>query len=514
MSMKGAKREGDLDVAAGIRDSFIANINHALRTPLNGIVGMVELLSKSQMDEKQHLYTSVIRESTEILMLQLDNIVELTKIEAHEIESEPEMFRLNDILQDAMLPAIMSASKQGVGLHIEYVEGVAEIVLVDGVRLRKVLTNLLVTALKFTQGGELTLKVEKSPCPARDAASMRLQFSIVGSDVVGSALYNAMEKSIDARASDFLDFGEITVSLCTVYELLNVMGTKMDIRAGGHYEPPFRFDLQVQAVSGCPEESIYTQLAGKKVLVLGREIPAYDGLLQMMRLWGTECSVQIIQEGMLPPAFDAYDLVLCDIEAKIKHGIDDASNNVVWLGTHADRQGTSDMYLGLPVYPQELLAAIKIILFDEADSGKTRFNQDEKVSTVHEESPFRRVSARVLLVEDDFVSRMYAEELLEGFGCEVDVAENGDIALSKVKDGAAYDIIFMDCMMPVLDGYNAALQIRKNGYDEVPIIALTANVMEGDRRKCLDSGMTDYITKPLREADLYAALTQNLRYLL
>lgn len=511
MSVRGIKKGGQIDIAAEIRDSFIANINHALRTPLNGIVGMVDLLSKSLLDEKQHLYTSVIRESSELLMLQLDNIVEMSKIEAGEAENNPAVFRLNDIIQEALIPAIVMASKKGVLLGVEHVEGVPDIVRVDGIRLRKVLTNLLCAALKFTQGGEIILRVEKSFHPSKDAGQIRLQFSIVGSDAVGSALYDAMEKSTEIRQSDLLDFGEVTVSLCTVYELLRVMGSRMDLRAGGSYEPPFRFDLQIEPCKGQPETSVFSMLAGKRVLFLGLKIPAHDTLFQMMALWGMDVHLKENGGQDLSSLCGAYDLVLSGVAAKEKY-IGTVFDNVIWIGAQAeDVFDVGDVHLGFPIYPQEMLAALKIILIDDDPARKP---QQSDIMAGGQTHVFHKIFAKVLLVEDDFVSRMYATELLEGFGCEVDVAENGELALSRVKDGCGYDIIFMDCMMPILDGYAASQKIRQNGFNDVPIIALTANVMDDDRKKCLDCGMTDYITKPIREADIYAALTRNLHRIL
>lgn len=508
------------DFALDIHHSFLANVNHALRTPLNGVVGMTELLSKTGLQENQLGYAQIIRESTEQLMLQLDNILDLAKAEAGELNISKQAVCLSDIVKDALLPLIPVAIKKDILLAVDMDEKLPEIIHVDGRKLRQVLTNLLSCSLTLAERGKIVLKVIKEE---QEDAPSKIRFVIENSKVLYDALFGALEGSQNLGAADLREFGDVHISLLTVQKLLGTMGSRIRYDSMDGHEPPFHFDIALEETKDEPEkDSVYGSLKSKRALIFQDDILAMNMLILSLQIWGVDYRIiedeeKIVQE--LDESYRegrAYQVLFCEDLlpgsklASIKKKVPDIVMTTKQSSLSAAILNEFSACLHEPVYPRELLSTLASFYNDDRKMDEERTLSDEASQHISHQD-YDGVEANVLVVEDDFVSRMYAAELLEGFGCKVSTAENGRHALTKLANYSDYDLIFMDCMMPHLDGYKATGEIRKLGYTDIPVIALTANTMEQDEQKCLAAGMNDYVTKPVKESDLYAALIKHLK---
>ncbi len=512
----------DNNFAADINDSLIANINHALRTPLNGVVGMMGLLSKTGLDKNQSKYAHIIRESTENLMLQLDNILELAKIEDGDIIVKSKACNLRDIIKASLQPVIAPAVKKEIPISLDYGHDLPETIEIDAHKLQLILTNLFACALKFVERGKIVLKVTKENVGDEDNPHYKLRFTLENSKILFDALYGTMEQYQDIKGSDLREFGEVTVSLLTTQQLLNALGANInfDHLKDGH-EPPFHFDLNYTETTSDIPQTPFGVLEGKRVLVLQDDILEQNVLTQCLRLWNIDARPISDQDKILDEISEAYragreiDLLfitsemegkkLAVLKEKVQHIImitGEPGLNKAWLSEFS-------AHLIPPIYPEELLSALSS-LYEETSSVEER-SLSEEASHLLSSADYEAVSARVMVVEDDTTSRLYATELLEGFGCRVATAEDGKHALIRLYKCSDYDVIFMDCMMPRMDGYTATQKLREAGYTDIPIVALTANTLEKDREKCLAAGMNDYITKPVREQDLHDMLKKHLK---
>lgn len=511
----------DNNFAADINDSLIANINHALRTPLNGVVGMMGLLSKTGLDKNQSKYAHIIRESTENLMLQLDNILELAKIEDGELIVKSEACHLRDTIKASLQPVIASAIKKEIPISLDYGHDLPETIEIDAHKLQLILTNLFACALKFAERGKIVLKVTKENVGDEDNPHYKLRFTLENSKILYDALYGTMEQYQDIKGADLREFGEVTVSLLTTQQLLNALGAHInfDHLKDGH-EPPFHFDLSYTETTSDVPQTPFGALEGKRALVLQDDILEQNVLTQCLRLWNIDARTISDQDKILDEISEAcragrdIDLlfIASELEGKKLAALKEKVPHIVMItaepGLNKAWLSEFSAHLIPPVHPEELLSALFSLY--EGPSEEER-SLSEEASHLVSLDEFETMPARVMVVEDDTTSRLYATELLEGFGCRVATAEDGKHALIRLYKYSDYDVIFMDCMMPRMDGYTATQKLREAGYTDIPIVALTANTLEKDREKCLAAGMNDYITKPVREQDLHDMLKKHLK---
>lgn len=506
------------DFATDINESFLANINHAMRTPLNGLVGMIELMSKTGLDENQLKYAHIMRESAELLMLQLDNIVELAETDTDESTVHIEPCILEDVVKDALQPMIPLAVKKKIPVNVIYRSDLPEAFYTDGKRLRKILTNLLNCSLKLAERGKIILKISKELV---NEASV-LRFSVENSKLLYYAMQNESKHYHKLSSIDLSDFGEISVSLITAKRLLTSLGSEVRIDDVSGKISSLHFDLPLRPEVAITKDSAYSVLKGKRALVIQSDTSRMNLLLQSLWLWGIDYHCTNNEDNLLEDLKKAYkegspydllffadsmptaDITELDFQLPktvlISHDLPNLSE---------EEQDKFSACLCPPVYPKELLSTLLSFYPDAVyDREATLSSAASQLVTNHK---FEGINANVMIVEDDPVSRMYAEEILESFGCKVSIAENGLHALAKLSNFSEYDLIFMDCMMPRMDGYVTTQRIRSEGYNNVPIIALTANSLELDEDRCLAAGMNDYITKPVKEQELYSVLIRHLR---
>ena len=514
-------------IANEISASLVANINHSLRTPLNGIVGVMDLLSKTGLDENQLKYSRIIREATESLMLQLDNILELAKYENEEMLVKNEVVRLRDVIKEALQSVLVLADKKRMMLSVDYGYGLPEFIETDKRKLLLALTNLLACSLRLSDRGKVVLKVFTEEIDEEDNTHTVLRFKMENSKILYDALYGAFCQ-YDEGDVDIREFGEVTVGLLTTRRVLQALGAKIsfDHFHEGH-EPPFHFDIDYDDTLDGKDvpSTCYSVLSGKRAIIMQDDILETNLVTQALRLWGVDVHILSEPKHLMEEINSAYkegrgiDILFVSVEVdrkilstakqKVPHVIimeAGDSYSPAWLSEFS-------AHLIPPVYPDELYSVLTG-LYLEVERRKEGSFVEEASSLVSVErfAPIGN-GAKILVVEDDTTSRFFASEMLAGLGCDVVTAEDGQQALIKLsRNDFSYDIVFMDCMMPRMDGYKTATVIREEyGRKDLPIIALTANTMERDREKCLDAGMDDYIPKPVREQDLHDMLEKYLK---
>ncbi|MGB4067293.1 MAG: response regulator [Nitrospira sp.] len=507
------------------KSQFLANMSHEIRTPMNGVLGMAELLLTTQMTDRQRQMTETVQRSGTALLSIINDILDFSKIEAGKLELEQIEFGLRQTVEEAVELFAEPAGKKGVELTCFLPNEIPDAVIGDPVRLRQVLLNLVGNAMKFTERGGVAVRVH---CLSRKANQVTLKYEVRDT---GIGIPEAAQKSLftafsQADGSTTRRFGGTGLGLAIVRQLAHLMGGQVGIESVPGQGSTFWFTTQLgyDSKQHSTESALSRSLAGTRVLIVDDN--ATNRFILEAQLQGWEA--ETISADSAAMALDLLkqtvterkpvDLAIIDIHMPDMDGIelarvmkaDPALRTIPLLALSSVEPDSSPGQTASSNFFAWLRKPARQSMLRDC-LLRQRYAAAEAAPITACATPPPTVSnKRILLAEDNPVNREVALGMLEFLGYHVDLAENGQQAVEAVSR-QRYDLVFMDCQMPVLDGFAATAAIRQHEASvgighHIPIIALTANAMEGDRDKCLAAGMDDYLSKPFSQEGLRAAL--------
>lgn len=504
------------DRASITKSEFLANMSHEIRTPMNGVLGMLELLERSSLDVAQRRYLETSQNSARTLLKIINDILDVSKLESGRLQLERIEFNLHQHLEDTASLWAGEAHRKGLELVCAIAPKVPQQVLGDPTRLQQVLANLLSNAIKFTEKGEVLLQIEP-------VAGEALQFTVrdTGIGMLDCQQTQIFDAFVQGDGSTTRKYGGTGLGLTISKQLVALMGGRLVVhsKVGEGSTFSFRLPLEAATVQTVPEPLNWAQ--HQRILVVDDNALSRQILIGYLQEWGI--STIALEEGTAAlkelqaeqsATGDPYRAVLMDqhlsgldgeaLADAIRADARLAGLYLVMLGVEhgPQRQIPTDTYLCKPIRRSEL----HHVLQQAAGTGPVLPVMTAVLEPKIKDSLQNK---QVLLVEDNLINQMVCQEILKQLGVTVYVANNGVEALEALPK-YPYDLVLMDCQMPEMDGYETTRAIRAREQADrlkhLPIIALTAHAMPGDREKCLETGMDDYLVKPFQIEELRVLL--------
>jgi two-component system sensor histidine kinase/response regulator len=518
------RRQKELaDEANSAKSRFLANMSHEIRTPMNGILAMAEMLLESELSTEQREYLDIINASAEALLTVINDILDFSKIEAGKLELDFHPFALRDSLADMVKPLSLLAHSKGLELAYHVERNVPDSLIGDAARLRQIIVNLAGNAIKFTEEGEVTVQVGLLE---QEAEKTVLQFAV--SDT-GIGIPPERQKSVfqpfeQADGSTTRKYGGTGLGLTISRRLAEMMGGRMWLESEVGRGSNFYFTAALGTPSAsCAEHEQAAAWPGVRVLLVDDNRSSRQALAELLESWQmgvTAVNGPASAHQACRAAAEPFSLAIVDTILPMQSGVTLAEQLATEAPSaipcvlltspgHPDAPGRSPVlkraaYVAKPVKPSDLYRAIDEVLRGPTAAAAPAAQAGPNGANLP--------PLTLLLAEDGLVNQTVARRLLEKHGHSVTVVGDGREAVQTLET-ATFDVVLMDVQMPVLDGFAATAEIRRREVGtgkHMPIVAMTAHAMKGDRERCLAAGMDGYVSKPIRSRELFRAIAEVL----
>ena len=518
--------------ASRFKSDFLSSMSHEIRTPMNSILGMADLLAETQLNQEQTEYVKVTRSAGDTLLALINHILDLSKVEAGQLDLEEVPFDLVELIETAAGFLAVRAHENGLELNCHVRADAERRLIGDPVRLRQVITNLVGNAIKFTDAGEVTLHVENEP-EASEPSTLRFIVSDTGIGIVPDKLHCIFDSFTQADASTTRKYGGTGLGLAITRRLIELMGGRIWVDSTVGKGSTFYFMASFGTQAG-PAEQVAghsMNMDGLKTLVVDDNATNREILVEMLAAWGAQTNEvddgyrALAELHRARKAAEGDRLVLVDrrmagmdgfqVAAHIGKDLSLADMPIMMLTSdnlnddilRCQELGISS-YLVKPVKRSNLLRAIT------ANMGDAPIMAEDPPRVSESTNFATQRSGRILLVEDSKDNQMLVYTYVKHTPFHVDVADNGEVGVKKYTS-RDYDLVLLDMQMPVMDGYTTTKSIRewerKIGMRPTTIIALTASAFEEDVRRCLDAGCTGHIAKPVKKSTLMDTIDKYMR---